>query len=99
LLLDPVVGLVAPVVAVQLVPESRGRRGTLRIGLGRSALAAGLSILPFAVGAFLGTSVSHGLGRRVRHLGSGLFVVGIAGLIATIHQVGVDVSALKPSRS
>jgi hypothetical protein len=96
LLLDPVVGLVAPVVAVQLVPESRGRRGTLRIG---SALAAGLSILPFAVGAFLGTSVSHGLGRRVRHLGSGLFVVGIAGLIATIHQVGVDVSALKPSRS
>lgn len=70
----------------------------LQLGLGASAVAAALALVPFAVGTFLGSSVSdravRRLGRRALHLGAGLLFLGTAGVIATIHQVGVAVDAL-----
>lgn len=68
----------------------------LQIGLGRSALAAGLILLPFAAGSFVGAAVSDRvadrLGRWVLLLGSGLVIAGVGGLLATIRLAGVDVS-------
>ncbi|HEX6472306.1 MAG TPA: MFS transporter [Streptosporangiaceae bacterium] len=70
----------------------------LQLGLGASAIVAALALLPFAVGTFIGSSVSdravRRLGRRALHLGAGLLFAGTAGVIATIHYVGVDVDAL-----
>jgi EmrB/QacA subfamily drug resistance transporter len=70
----------------------------LQIGLGRSALAAGLTLLPFAVGTFAGAAVSdplaHRLGRRVLHLGTAVVMAGIAGLIVVVHRDGGGISGL-----
>lgn len=68
----------------------------LQIGLGRSALTAGLILLPFAAGSFVGAAfsdhVARRLGRWVLLLGSGLVIAGILALLATIRRTGVDVS-------
>ncbi|GIF17783.1 EmrB/QacA subfamily drug resistance transporter [Actinoplanes tereljensis] len=75
----------------------------LQLGLARSALYAGLVLLPFAVGSFAGGLFSDWfssrMGRWVIALGAGLVSAGIIGLIVTIDQVGADVSgwALVPS--
>ncbi|MDR7301984.1 MFS transporter [Haloactinomyces albus] len=70
----------------------------LQLGLGSSALATGLVLLPFAVGTFVGSSISASavrrLGRRALHLGSGLLLVGTAGVLATIGYLGTDVNVL-----
>jgi EmrB/QacA subfamily drug resistance transporter len=70
----------------------------LQIGLGRSALAAGLTLLPFALGTFAGAAVSdplaHRLGRRVLHLGTAIAMAGIAGLIVAVHRDGGAISGL-----
>lgn len=64
----------------------------LQIGLERSALATGLILLPFAAGSIVGASfsdrVATRLGRWVLLLGSGLVLVGIAGVIAAVRLAG-----------
>lgn len=64
----------------------------LQIGLGRSALATGLILLPFAAGSFVGAAfsdrVADWLGRWVLLLGSGLVLVGIAGVVAAVRLAG-----------
>lgn len=68
----------------------------LQLGLGRSALATGLILMPFAAGVFVGASFSHQLsarfGRGVLLLGSGLTIVGTVGLIVTLQLAGVAVT-------
>jgi predicted MFS family arabinose efflux permease len=68
----------------------------LQIGLGMSALAAGLTVLPFAVGTFAGSAVSDWaasrIGKRVIQLGAGLTVVAILGLLWTIGRYGIAIS-------
>jgi EmrB/QacA subfamily drug resistance transporter len=62
----------------------------LQIGLGFSALHAGLTGAPFAVGSALASAASvrlaPTLGRRILSLGSLLLVAGMAGLIWTIDR-------------
>lgn len=69
----------------------------LQLGLGASALATGLALMPFAIGTFLGSSVSHlavtRLGRHALHLGSGLLVVGTAGVVLVLRVAGAQVDA------
>ena len=64
----------------------------LQLGLGRSALAAGLILMAFAVGSMIGggtSDVLHArLGRGVLLLGSGLVIAGSLGVILTIHLAG-----------
>ncbi len=68
----------------------------LQIGLGFSALTAGLILLPFAAGSFAGSAfsdlIAQRIGRWVVALGSGMVIAGIVGLIATMRAVGNDVS-------
>lgn len=69
----------------------------LQMGLGRSALTAGLVLVPFAAGTFASSSVSNRLahrigGRRMLHLGSALVALGFAGLIAEIAAAGATTS-------
>lgn len=70
----------------------------LQLGLGASEVAAALALLPFAVGTFIGSSVSdravRRLGRRALHLGAGFLFLGIAGVIVIVHYAGVRVDAL-----
>jgi EmrB/QacA subfamily drug resistance transporter len=62
----------------------------LQIGLGFSALHAGLTGAPFAVGSALASAASvrlaPTLGRRILSLGSLLLVAGMAGLIWTVDR-------------
>jgi len=71
----------------------------LQIGLGRSALYAGLTMLPFAAGTFAGASASdriaQRLGRSVLLLGAGLVILGMTTLILTIRAAGTDVTGLQ----
>ena len=64
----------------------------LQIGLERSALATGLILLPFAAGSFVGASFSDRVAARVGKwvllLGSGLVLVGIAGVVAAVRLAG-----------
>jgi EmrB/QacA subfamily drug resistance transporter len=66
----------------------------LQVGLGFSALGAGLATLPFAVGSATASAASVRLaprfGRPVLQVGSGLMVVGMLALIATIHLADLD---------
>lgn len=66
-----------------------------QLGLGDSALATGLALLPFAVGTFIGSSVSHvavvRYGRRALHLGSGLLALGTAAVVLTVRYAGTSV--------
>jgi EmrB/QacA subfamily drug resistance transporter len=64
----------------------------LQIGLGFSALHAGVTGVPFAVGSALASAASvrlaPALGRRVLSAGSLLLVAGMAGLIWTVDHYG-----------
>jgi EmrB/QacA subfamily drug resistance transporter len=64
----------------------------LQVGLGFTALHAGLTGIPFAVGSALASAASvrlaPRLGRRILSLGALLITVGMAGLIATIDRYG-----------
>jgi EmrB/QacA subfamily drug resistance transporter len=59
----------------------------LQIGLGFSALAAGLTTFPFALGAFVASGMSirvaPRLGRKVLQLGAGLLAASMVGMIIT----------------
>ncbi len=60
-----------------------------QIGLGRSALASGLVVTPFALGSLAGAAssakLSARLGRKVLIIGCLLVGVGLAGVVAAIH--------------
>jgi EmrB/QacA subfamily drug resistance transporter len=68
----------------------------LQIGLGMSALAAGMTLLPFAAGTFAGSAISdwvaQRLGKWVILLGTGLVIVAILGLLWTIRRYGIAIS-------
>jgi EmrB/QacA subfamily drug resistance transporter len=70
----------------------------LQLGLARSALAAGLIVMSFAIGSMIGgalSDVTHArLGRGVIRLGSGLVIVGCLGVIITLHLSGADSSGI-----
>jgi hypothetical protein len=63
----------------------------LQIGLGYSALAAGLAITPFAIGSALGAAAGgrrvHDYGRPLVAFGLALVVVGLAGSMLAVHEV------------
>ncbi|HEY1571699.1 MAG TPA: MFS transporter [Pseudonocardiaceae bacterium] len=67
----------------------------LQLGLGASPVAGGLALLPFAVGTFVGSSVSdravRRFGRHALHAGATLLAVGTAGTIAAVHLLGTRV--------
>ncbi len=64
----------------------------LQIGLGFTALHAGLTGIPFAVGSALASGASvrlaPRLGRRILSLGTLLISLGMAGIIATVGRYG-----------
>jgi EmrB/QacA subfamily drug resistance transporter len=64
----------------------------LQVGLGFSALHAGLTGIPFAVGSALASTASvrlaPRLGRRILSLGTLLISIGMAGIIATVDRYG-----------
>ncbi|MBQ1016200.1 hypothetical protein KBX53_35775, partial [Micromonospora sp. M51] len=64
----------------------------LQIGLEKSALTTGLILLPFSFGTLVGAAISdnvaRALGRGVLMLGAGIVIVGMVGIIATIHWWG-----------
>jgi EmrB/QacA subfamily drug resistance transporter len=69
-----------------------------QIGLGWTALHAGLTLLPFAGGTFVGASFSDPIAKRLHRgvllLGSGVVAVSVAGVVAVIHYQGVGVTTL-----
>jgi EmrB/QacA subfamily drug resistance transporter len=71
----------------------------LQIGLGFSALRAGLTILPFAAGTFFGAAfsdpVARRIGRGVLILGSAVVALGIAAVIAVIHAEGPSLAGVQ----
>lgn len=75
----------------------------LQSGLGRSALAAGLTIVPFAVGSFFGSAISDRvavrLGSRVLSAATAMVLVGLGATLLTIHLAGAGVAGalLAPS--
>jgi EmrB/QacA subfamily drug resistance transporter len=64
----------------------------LQIGLGFTALHAGLTTIPFAVGSALASAASvrlaPRLGRRILSIGTLLLAAGMAGIIWTVHRYG-----------
>ena len=70
----------------------------LQLGLGRSALTAGLILMAFAVGTMIGGGTSHAvharLGRGVILLGSALVAIGGVGVIVTVHLAGAGSSGV-----
>jgi EmrB/QacA subfamily drug resistance transporter len=68
----------------------------LQIGLGWTALHAGLAILPFAAGTFGGAAMSDGLARRlgrgVLQIGSVVVALATVALILVIHARGSAVT-------
>lgn len=68
----------------------------LQLGMGYSALAAGLTLLPFAAGTFAGSALSdwvaHRIGKWVILLGTGLVIAGILLLLATIGWFGIAIT-------
>ncbi len=64
----------------------------LQIGLGFTALHAGLTTIPFAVGSALASTASvrlaPRLGRRILSLGALLLAAGMAGIIWTVDRYG-----------
>jgi len=71
----------------------------LQIGLGWSALHAGLTILPFAVGTLVGGAISDPvatkLGRGVLLIGAAVVGCCIAAVIGIIHHDGTALSGLQ----
>ncbi|MCG5447219.1 MFS transporter [Micromonospora sp. NIE79] len=70
----------------------------LQIGLEKSALTTGLILLPFSFGTLVGAAISdnvaRALGRGVLMLGAGIVIVGMVGIIATIHWWGSGLELL-----
>jgi Na+/melibiose symporter-like transporter len=68
----------------------------LQTGLGFSALATGLTVLPFAVGSgiasYRSSDIAKRLGKGVLALGAALMGLGMAFVIVTIHQTGTTVN-------
>jgi EmrB/QacA subfamily drug resistance transporter len=68
----------------------------VQTGLGWSAIHAGLTMLPFSLGAFVGTAVSVPLGMKLGKVvmvaGAGLQSVATVWVLATIHGQGSSVS-------
>lgn len=66
-------------------------------GLGRSALATGLMLSPFALGNLVGASQSHRtsarLGRRALAIGCGLYGVSLVLILIILSAAGKDISA------
>lgn len=71
----------------------------MQIGLGFTALHAGLTTVPFALGSMVSSGLSARLlprmGKRILSLGASIVIVGIVLLIAVIHVVGTDITSLK----
>ena len=69
----------------------------LQIGLGFSALHAGLTTVPFALASGVLSSRSDALAKRlgtnVLTLGSGVLTLGMVVLIVVVHQQGTDLSS------
>lgn len=70
----------------------------MQMGLGYSALIAGISSVPFSVGvgvatAKLAAKLVPRLGRRVLHIGALLLIVGMLGIAGTLQVLGLDISA------
>ena len=70
----------------------------LQAGLGFSALHAGLTTVPWSVGAafasVMSTRVAPRLGKWTIAIGAGLLATGVLAIILTLHLRGVDVSTL-----
>ena len=68
----------------------------LQIGLGFTALGAGLTVVPFSIGGAIGSGtsvqVAPRIGRRVLSLGTLLFAAGMAGVVLTISITGTSLS-------
>jgi EmrB/QacA subfamily drug resistance transporter len=68
----------------------------LQLGLGRSALVAGLTMLPFPLGMLFGASgsdtIAAKIGRTVLLIGMGLVAIGTTATIAVIHYAAPDPS-------
>lgn len=65
----------------------------LQFGAGYTPLGAGIAIVPFAVGSVI-TSIASAvlvgrLGKRLLTAGAAVSVVGLAGLVLTVHESGV----------
>jgi EmrB/QacA subfamily drug resistance transporter len=64
----------------------------VQVGMGFSALGAGLTTFPFALGSALGSTQSDRLtkklGTRVLGLGLAILVSGMIGVLLTVHAVG-----------
>jgi predicted MFS family arabinose efflux permease len=69
----------------------------LQLGLHYSVIRASLTMMAWAVGAFLGSGFAaatmNKLGRRIIHIGLALMAPGIAGAWLVLRGAGVDVSA------
>ncbi|MGI8846840.1 MAG: MFS transporter [Candidatus Dormibacteria bacterium] len=70
---------------------------TLQAGLGFSALNAGLTTIPWSIGAAIASVMSvrivPRLGKWIIVIGGGLLTVGVLGIILTLHVSGVSVTA------
>lgn len=69
----------------------------LQLGNGYSAIEAGLTLIPWALGTAIGAGVGSGAlvpryGRVVLHGGLVLMALGVLGMIAVVHAGGSDVS-------
>ena len=66
----------------------------LQVGLGFSALHAGLTTFPFAVGSAVASARSDALAKRlgtgVLALGAGVLAISMIAVIATLHLAGTD---------
>lgn len=69
----------------------------LQVGLGFSALHAGLTTFPFAVGSGIASARSDGLSKRlgtgVLALGAGVLAVSMVAVIVDLHLAGTDLHA------
>ncbi len=71
----------------------------LQIGLGFSALHAGLTTIPFslssAVASAMSVRLAPRLGKRILYIGSALLVVGMGVMIVTILAAGKDITSVE----
>jgi EmrB/QacA subfamily drug resistance transporter len=70
----------------------------LQVGLGYSALHAGLTTIPWSIGSAFASAMSARvaprLGKWTIAIGSALLVVGILGIVLTLHLRGTNVSSI-----
>jgi len=70
----------------------------LQVGLGYSALHAGLTTIPWSIGSAFASAMSvrvaPRLGKWTIAIGSSLLVVGILGIMLTLHLRGTNVSSI-----